>query len=184
MASCSPTDMLREEHRLILQVVERLAELVARESPADEAVATIEDCVTFFRLYTDACHHGKEEDLLFGSLVDQGMPRTSGPIAVMLQEHEVGRGLVRAMADGIERLRGGDQAAWAAIVQAGISYVDLLRQHIMKENHVLFNMADGMVPEPECRRLCDAYDAVCARRFEGHSLEELEELAARLLGDA
>ncbi|MGD0266766.1 MAG: hemerythrin domain-containing protein, partial [Candidatus Methylomirabilota bacterium] len=37
------------------------------------------------------CHHGKEENLLFKTMVDRGFPRQGGPIAVMLHEHETGR---------------------------------------------------------------------------------------------
>lgn len=183
MAQCSPTEILRDEHRLILQVVEALAGIIDAE-PDDDAVAKVADCVTFFRLFTDACHHGKEEDLLFGSLVDQGLPRREGPIAVMLQEHEMGRSLVRSMADGLDRMRRGETAAWSDVAEAGRSYVELLRQHINKEDHVLFNMADGLVPESECQRLCHAYDAVCARRFEDRSLHDLERLAAGITGRA
>lgn len=184
MAQCSPTEMLREEHRLILQVVEALAGFVEDGEPDDDAVDKVADCVTFFRLFTDACHHGKEEDLLFGSLVEHGLPREEGPVAVMLLEHEMGRDLVRSMDDGLQRYRGGEAGAWDDVRRPARDYVALLRQHITKEDHVLFNMADGIVPEPECQRLCQAYDAVCARRFEDRSLFDLERLADRITGRA
>lgn len=177
--ACDPTRILRDEHQLILKVVGVLETLVDRgrdDAPAVE----LRRCVDFFRLYTDALHHGKEEDVLFDGLADHGFPRHAGPVAMMLQEHELGRSYVRRMAgalDGMVR----DDDAWRAFRHAARSYADLLRRHIQKEDHGLFDMADAALDESACRRLCDAYDAVCARRFEGRSMEELEALAAELI---
>ena len=90
MTMQSATGNLRDEHVRILEVVGVLDRLV------DPAASTldlraIEGCIEFFRLFTDACHHGKEEDVLFPELAARGMPEDQGPIAVMLYEHEVGR---------------------------------------------------------------------------------------------
>ncbi len=136
----------------------------------------------FFRLYTDALHHGKEEGLLFESLTERGFPRHTGPIAVMLQEHQIGRALVRQMADALGRIEA-DPSAWHELGHAARSYAGLLHRHIEREDHGLFEMADGTIDEAECRRLCEAYDAVCARRFEGRTLEELERLAEEIVGE-
>lgn len=176
---CDPTGILRDEHRLILKVVDALEVLVDRGRNNVDA-ATLRGCVDFFRLYTDALHHGKEEDLLFDSLVEHGFPRHAGPIAMMLQEHELGRSYVRAMGDALDRLDTGDEA-WRGFEHAARSYVQLLRHHIQKEDHALFEMADSAIEEPACRKLCDAYDAVCARSFEGRTMEELERLARELI---
>ena len=175
---CDPTGMLRDEHQLILEVVDSLERLLDREPAATSA--ELRDCVDFFRLYTDALHHGKEEDVLFESLADHGMSRHSGPIAVMLQEHELGRSLIRQMARALDA---GDTDTFerTGFEHAGRLYINLLRQHIGKENHALFEMADAILDEPACRDVCDAYDAVCARSFEGRTLEELQALAAGIL---
>lgn len=172
--SCGPTRMLREEHRRILTVVDALtAHLDRGRRHADPDV--LRRCVDFFRLYTDALHHGKEEDLLFESLAERGFSRHSGPIAVMLHEHQIGRALVRQMATLLDDLHH-DPEAWRAFDHAARSYAGLLHRHIEKEDHGLFDLADSAIEEPECRRLCDAYDTVCARRFEGRTREALEAL--------
>lgn len=195
MSSVTATRNLRDEHRLILQVVgvlERILDAAngadgveAREPAPDAAegpdLESLEACVEFFRLFTDACHHGKEEGILFPELVGYGMPREGGPIAVMLHEHEVGRGLVRRMARAIERARQGDAIAPAELDAAGRDYVALIRGHIWKEDDVLFELADGLVTGPACQRICGRYHEVCGRRFEGRSHADLESLAERLL---
>ncbi len=176
------TGVLRDEHRLILEVAYaldgRLAES-ATGAPLD--YDTVEMCIAFFRLFADACHHGKEEDLLFPELERAGLPHDSGPIAVMLDEHEQGRAFVREMAASIDGARAGDPRADAALRAAGEGFVNLIVAHIGKENNVLFNMADEMIVGPDCRALCSRYDDTCARRYEGRTKEDLEELAAEIL---
>lgn len=178
----TPTAVLREEHRVILDVVGVLADLL------DRGVATgtwdfdaLDDCVRFFRLFTDACHHGKEEDLLFPELVTRGLPDDAGPIAVMLEEHRRGRALVGRMAEALEGARRGDPEKREALRRAGEEYIDLLRGHILKEDDVLFEMADQLVEGAACRELCRAYGVVCRGHFEGRSKEELERLAGELV---
>jgi hypothetical protein len=57
----------------------------------------------------------------------------------------------------------------------------LLRGHILREDHALFDMADDAIDEPACRRLCEAYEDVCGRRFEGHTLDGLERMGESLV---
>lgn len=180
--ACDPTGILRDEHQLILKVVGVLETFVER-GREHAPVAELRRCVDFFRLYTDALHHGKEEDYLFGSLTEHGFPRHVGPIAMMLQEHELGRSFVRQMAAALDELEG-EAGAWHGFEHAARSYIELLRRHIQKEDHALFDMADDALDEPACRELCDAYDTVCARRFEGRTLDDLERLAAELIDAA
>lgn len=183
MADTTPetaTSRLREEHEHILEVADALAGLVGAADADRWDFEGFADCVTFIRLYADACHHGKEEDLLFPELAAAGMPREHGPIAVMLHEHQQGRALARHMAGALDGARSGDAAARATLRNAAVGYVNLIRAHIHKENNVLFEMADQAVRGPACRSLCSAYGAVCARRFEGHTKEQLQELGERI----
>ena len=179
-AAETATSRLRAEHQHILEVANALAVLVRAAEEGRWDVDAFADCVTFIRLFADACHHGKEEDLLFPELEAAGMPRDHGPIAVMLQEHQQGRALARHMAGALDGARAADAEAQATLRNAAMGYVNLIRGHIQKEDHVLFEMADQTVRGPTCRSLCTAYGAVCARRFEGHTKEQLQELGAKI----
>ena len=174
------TSRLRDEHQLILRVAAAMQTLIAAADDDRWEFDAFEDCITFIRLFADACHHGKEEDLLFPELEKAGMPRDQGPIAVMLYEHQQGRAYAHHMAAALADARTGDTTARATLRNAAHGYVDLIRGHIMKEDQVLFNMADQMVRGPGCQSLCAAYGVVCARRFEGHTKEQLQELGARI----
>lgn len=176
------TAVLRQEHELILAVVDVLERVIATDTPTgslDDETASM--CASFIRLYADSCHHGKEEDLLFPALAEHGLPADQGPIAVMLHEHEQGRALVRTMFAALDRARSGDDSGADDCRTAARGYIELIRDHIAKENAILFEMADNLLVGADCANLRDRYAEVDAGRFEGRSKPELEQLAADLL---
>lgn len=140
-----PTQVLKEEHELILQALDALEKKVtALESGAAPDRAYFDRAVEFLRSFADRCHHGKEEDLLFKAMINRGFPQHGGPIAVMLSEHETGRAFIRGIAEGAAAL-GTDPGAAKRIVENGRGYIGLLRAHIDKENNILFPMADNVL---------------------------------------
>jgi len=179
MSDQTATGILRDQHVLILEVASILEK--ALDGGGDD-LESIGDCVSFFRLFADACHHGKEEDLLFPALEEQGMPADSGPIAVMLHEHRIGREFVGRMAAALPGAKAGEEGSAAEVAGAGRGYIELIRAHIAKEDGILFEIADGVITGPGCRKLCSRYDEVCARRFEGKTIADLEGLAETLRG--
>jgi hemerythrin-like domain-containing protein len=154
------TGVLREEHCVILKaldVLEATAErLVVDASVPEPAWSALLD---WFGRFADARHHAKEERLLFPALEAAGVPRAGGPIGVMLEEHDLGRALVRGMWKG-------PAAARAAGAR---TYVDLLRAHIHKENDVLFELADVLLDARAVEAL--ARDYAAADREQGPSTE-------------
>lgn len=147
----SPTAILRADHVVILRavaVLERLADDLRRHAPVDRSALTW--LIDFFQTFVDGCHHRKEEQHLFPALERHGIPRQGGPIGVMLDEHEAGRILLQAIADG-------DATRRADAIER---YATLLRLHIDKENGILFRLADMVIPGPEQRRLLAAFEAV------------------------
>lgn len=179
--SNSPVTALRAEHQIILRVVRVLGGLMGRFEHAGEfPEAPLAKCVEFIRLFADACHHGKEEDLLFPVLESRGIPRDGGPIGVMLHEHKIARGFTRQMAGALADARAGDAAARTRFCQAARQYVDLLTNHIFKEDNVLFGMGDRMMNLDDQRILATQFCAVNCRAFEGRRREELQQIADEL----
>jgi hemerythrin-like domain-containing protein len=176
------TGALKSEHRVIMIVLDVLECIVHQTQTTRELdFHGWERCLTFFKLFADACHHGKEEDVLFPELEAAGIPRQGGPIGVMLYEHDRGRGLVREMSAALDALRAGGDVNWRqALIFAGTTYIDLLRRHIGKEDHCLFAMADQVLNRSTCARVCDSYRQVCERKLDGLSHEQLQALASQL----
>jgi hemerythrin-like domain-containing protein len=145
--------MLMDEHRVIEQVLNCL-EKMADRCDAGEAMdgTSALEVLQFLRNFADRCHHGKEEGHLFPLLEARGFARDHGPTGVMLREHEEGRSLLAAMAGAVER------DAPRAFVRHARAYVQLLREHIRKEDQCLFPLAVGVLSGADAESL--------ARRFE------------------
>lgn len=154
----SATKCLREEHEVILRVLGFFRQALDRASSTGEVTTEVfAPFVKFFQGFADRCHHCKEESRLFPALEEAGMPRESGPIAVMLYEHEQGRALVRRMASRLDPANRGQEAAKQEVLNAGRQFLSLLASHIQKENQVLFNMADGMLQGEATGKVLDGY---------------------------
>lgn len=154
------TQCLRDEHQLILRVLDCFEIALADASEAGAASASVFDpFVAFFKGFADRCHHCKEEDRLFPTLERNGIPRDGGPIGMMLQEHEMGRSHIRAIAEALPASTNDDTDATQSVINHGYAFLGLLRNHIAKEDHVLFNMADQVVQGSDQAQLLDDYRA-------------------------
>lgn len=176
-----PSAVLRAEHQVILRVIQVLQYLVQRskDGPVFDREA-LGLCVEFFRLFADACHHAKEEDLLFPALESRGIPREGGPIGVMLHEHQLARGYTRQMGEALEAFDRGDASAVKRFQGVAEQYVDLLSNHIFKEDNVLFTMGDRVLTNGDQDRLCSQFCEAGCRAFGGKGRDELEEIANAL----
>jgi hemerythrin-like domain-containing protein len=160
------TNDLRTEHRAIERMLAVLDAAAQRLEQGERVRPEVfRQAVDFVRNFADRCHHGKEEENLFPRMEARGVPRDGGPIGVMLFEHDEGRAFVGAIADAIDVYERDGQAAARVIAENARGYVDLLRGHIMKEDNVLFPMAD--------RVLSPADQTELERRFEQIETERM-----------
>jgi len=159
----TPTEVLKSEHRVIEKVLDGLERLA--QAPEKSSLPKWAQAIDFARNFADKCHHLKEEQLLFPALERHGIPREGGPIGMMLAEHEEGRGYVRAMAAALESASANPVEALAVLQRKAVAYIRLLREHIEKENEVLFHMADSVLSAEEQKQL--------VHEFEEHELKEI-----------
>jgi hemerythrin-like domain-containing protein len=153
------TDILMTEHRAIergLTVLEHAAGRIREGENLRKDF--LRDTIRFIRLFADRCHHGKEEGFLFPALERQGFPRQAGPLAVMQFEHDEGRKLVGAMTELLGDVESGKSGAAAAFAGHAGAFSSLLRDHIRKEDEVLFVMAAERIPPDEQESLARDFD--------------------------
>lgn len=174
----SATETLKHEHQVILLALtgaEAQAEQLTR-NPA-QATALLAQMADFFRNFADRCHHAKEENLLFPLMEERGIPREGGPLGVMYREHEEGRAHVRAIFEALPQATGGNTVALAELRQHVFAFVDLLREHIDKEDHCLYAMADQALSAQDQDDLQAAFDRVEAEEIGEGVHEHYHELA-------
>jgi len=164
----STTSNLKREHQLILQygdLMERSAywNLANPESPLLFENAGVFS--EFIREFADAFHHVKEENILFRYLSLPGVLKHCDPIPQMLYEHELARSRLEELESALRRA---DLPALAESVQ---NYVLLMKQHIFKEDHVLYPMAEKELSDEHKSSIATEY-ALTEERLESRSLWE------------
>jgi hemerythrin-like domain-containing protein len=176
------TQILRKEHDAILRMIE-VSEQTAQQLDRGEDVPAeaLSNLQEFFQIFADRCHHGKEEDLLFPLLEKKGLPAREGPVGVMLMEHEEGRTLVRGMAEAARAYASGNRAAGKQWAEAARKYATLLQQHIMKENEVLFVMAEQLLSDAEQQQLAKAFENLEIEKIGAGTHERLHAVMHKLV---
>lgn len=166
MTANTATGELRAEHEGILRMLAVLTNMAARwERGQAPDPGRAGQAIEFLQVFADRCHHGKEEDVLFPALEAAGMPRDGGPIGVMLHEHTLGRGHIGGMAAALSTLPASGAGGWEAFFAASGAYVELLTQHIAKENQVLFVMAERLLGEEALIAMLEPFERVETERI-------------------
>lgn len=165
-----PTEDLMREHstiKIMLGIMKNIADNIAEKKGAD--AGDLEKILDFLKNYADKCHHGKEEEALFPAMVNAGMPRESGPIAVMYADHILGRKYISHIENALNDYRNGKSDKPIEI--ALLNYIDLLRGHILKEDSILFPMAERILPEMAQDQLAKRF-VIIEELVIGHGIHE------------
>jgi hemerythrin-like domain-containing protein len=154
-----PTDQLKEEHLAVKQMLKIMGK-VSLMLEAGQRVDSrhLESIIDFIQVFVDKCHHGKEEGLLFPAMVEAGIPEEGGPIGVMLTEHDLGRSHVKKMVSGIDGYKKDIKAAASIICENANGYIQLLEQHIYKEDNILYPMADESLSLEKQNQLLEDFE--------------------------
>jgi len=176
------TQQLKDEHEGIKIMLSILGEVSRQlETTGNLNKEHFDGILEFLKVFVDKCHHAKEEELLFPALVVAGVPK-DGPIEVMLNEHETGRNYIKAMNAAFEEYIAGDMSLSANIMQNIHGYSSLLRDHIEKENAVLFVMADKLLSEEKQDELLEGFEKIESERIGVGKHEEFHGLLKKLSG--
>jgi hemerythrin-like domain-containing protein len=162
-----PIKDLKIEHdavQVTLRILDKICQRI--EMSGNELdIRHMDQLLDFFKVFVDQCHHGKEEELLFPALETIGVSHKGGPIEVMLYEHQQGREYVRTMADAIDQFKKGDWTAADKFVKTAREYINLLNQHIYKENNVLFPLAEKHLSKEELARLSEGFELIETKKI-------------------
>ena len=185
-----PIRVLMAEHRFIERFLDAARGCAARlADPAGTALSRsdLARIAAFIREFADAHHHGKEEEILFATMIEHGFSDTTGPLAVMLSDHTEGRrltGIVREIGGRTGDLTADERREAAAALSA---YAELLSAHIWKEDQVLYPMAErALAGEPwdGVSARCAAFDTAKEATGEPERLRALGEELIAIYGGA
>lgn len=169
-----PTRQLVREHERILLALDVLDRLADGAAAGALDPGRIERLLDFLVAYADRRHHAKEEQVLFPKLAERGLPSDGGPVGVMLEEHEEGRDAIADMRDALAGAARGEAEGGARFAQAAAAYSSLLREHIEKEDAVLFPMAEDLLDDDGAAEVARGFAAVDEDEVGREALARLE----------
>jgi len=137
----NPTKMLSDEHKNILAVIEAI-ESECNKLNKNKAIdmSFFHNTIEFIREYADKFHHAKEEDLLFKEFNKCSENAHCNPVEQMLYEHDIGRKFVKGMEIALKNENKAD------LVKNALGYAQLLKEHIYKEDNILYPMIEEVLP--------------------------------------
>jgi hemerythrin-like domain-containing protein len=147
-------DLLVSEHKTILRALNILDEMSLRvekgEPPPQDDVEAL---LGFLRTYADDHHQGKEETALFPELTHTAAAQT-GPVHHMLFEHDQERSLVEGLEDALRTKAGQD------FIHFANRLTGLLRTHIYKEDHILFEIIEKALSTEQDERVSAEFSKI------------------------
>ncbi len=146
------TKTLMDEHQNILRVisvVETECEKIANGKAID--LDFFNGLSDFIKNYVDKFHHMKEEDILFKAMLENGENMHCNPVPVMLYEHENGRNWLALIEEAVTENNP------QKLISGANGYCRLLREHIFKEDNVLYPMAEEAINDIEKEKILKLY---------------------------
>jgi len=156
-SAAHPLDTLAQDHRGTLEVLEEVEkESTAFAENRPLRMEVLQRALHHCDTYEEQVHHRKEE-ALFVAMEAAGLDPVSGPTAVLRAEHAKN-------ARWRERLRKAMEANDRLRMQAAIiGFIDEQRQHILKENQIVFPLARKLLSDDTFRSLRQSFALADAR---------------------
>lgn len=154
------TEKLKAEHQFILRWISWMEGLAMTDAQTgadasnSQLLKHVENVVGFISDYADAYHHSKEEDVLFRYLAHPGVLTECNPLPVMLSEHAAARTILRQMQYAASL------ADVGGLIEQVRLYAGLLKQHIFKEDNILYQMAEQGLTMSMKQQILAEYSAI------------------------
>ena len=133
------TNFLTQEHKLILRaldVLDGISASIERSGAVNEK--DVDKVLDFLRWFADAHHQAKEESILFPAMKTAAAAQNR-PIAHMLVEHDQERLTIENLEKDLRLAKLSEFVADANRLSSN------LRNHIYKEDRILFEAADAVL---------------------------------------
>jgi hemerythrin-like domain-containing protein len=154
-----PTEVLMEEHRVIERVLLALEKAASRLSRGEDVyLRFFNGTSALIYGFADSYHYKKEEKVLFAALSENGFQKETGPIAVLIAEHDEARRLGLRLRQVTERFQNGDVKVRDQVVLCALGYVSLVRRHMDKEDKLIFPMVEKVIPIDRQFQIVEAFN--------------------------
>lgn len=151
-------DELRSEHATILRVLAVIEDAVRDGGEPRFSEVYVGHVLDFVWYFIERNHHGKEERALFLRMRED--PVLESLAHVLHEEHEQGAALVAALERAVDEDRD-----TAILRRKLLPYIDFLRDHIARENEMIFPAIENALEPASLAELESAFRAIEAEAF-------------------
>ncbi|TFG70765.1 MAG: DUF438 domain-containing protein [Anaerolineales bacterium] len=169
------------EHEMIERAMDVLRQELEKLPQQEVDAFKLTRALDFLMEFGDKVHNKKEEDFLFPLLIERGIPE-SGPIRVMLFEHQAERDLLQKMMTDVKVLNVLLPTMKTQYRDRGMEYLMIRAEHIWKENDILYPMGRQSFSEADKAALLEGFTGINLATYGENAvnkftamLEELEE---------
>ncbi len=140
--------LLQDDHRLILQSLEILDEMVQRLARSDRVdMSDMHSILHFLKEFGDGYHQAMEELILFPALMQSGGEH----LDAIVKQHSVERAALAEIEETLNPQQG------AAFQVNSRRLIDTLRNHIANEESGLVQLAERQLSPPEDERIAQLF---------------------------
>ena len=151
--NCRCIEILTAEHKTMLRIADVLDSMSTKArnegtyNPED-----VEAILHILQVFGDDCHQAKEEGALFPVFAAVCDPSEYAAVRHMVFEHDQDRSLMVGMEDAIRRSNAAQFDEYAQRLTT------ILRNHIFKEDNILFEKIDGALSREDDARVVHDFE--------------------------
>ena len=170
----NPVEILQEEHRQLLYAV-HVARQIQKVDDEETYRELVRDMIIFLRNYTEAYHHPKEEYYLYPLLQNRARSMSEEFVHEVCDNHQEFKALMAAIENHYVMYD------YRLLRKTMNDYLDVLSEHIRRENKVVLGVADKLLTAQETRKMAADFAVLDKQDGGKNSLEKnLENLSKKI----
>jgi hemerythrin-like domain-containing protein len=151
-------DIIRDEHRSIAAILHGMEYLVdrirMRKAKIDPRV--FRAMIYYLDTFSERMHHPKEDRFLFSALRNRGGDAATA-VADLEREHAAGGSALRRLEQCLVRYEEGGDREFQAFADAVAKFVREYRDHMHKEESIVFPMAERLLSAQDWQAIDRAF---------------------------
>ncbi len=143
------TENLISEHKDIIELLGIMSK-ISKNILSNDVFYTndVEDILDFLKHFIEKSHHRKE-DIFYPILSKTEMPNDREELSVMLYEHALARNFLKDINNCVVNCKIGNSFSQELLAESMMKYVFLIKNHIKKEEKIIFPMANKVLTQEE-----------------------------------
>ncbi len=152
----NPINKLQEEHKLLLQAVKTASQI---QKIQDDKIyySIMHDVILFFRNFSEIYHHPKEENILYPLLQNKSSKMSEEFLHELCDNHADFKSLIGDIENYYVLYD------YRQLRQAFSSYLELLSNHIKRENKIILSIAGDLLTNEEKEIISEKFDELDER---------------------